>query len=258
MQTRLPPQLVNRPKRSLPSPLGRWLRERPRRFTYRILYIPETIGALVYLSRNLDRLKRTCIAGFTLTCVGDERTYSYIPSRLGDSYADKVARAVLDHEVPSYDAYSFLDRGSDERQYCSPGIDLPVCSVFRSKYGVYPEYHTSLDNFDVVTAAGLGGSFALYTKMITLIEDNRIYRASCLGEPQLGRRKLYPTLSRKEGLTASARDMVNVLAYADGASDVIDIARHCRMSPMQCLAILRTLLAHDLIAPVATAAVPWA
>lgn len=231
----------------LTTAIAQWLQDLPRRFTYRIIFVPETIGALTYLAGNLEALKKNCIAGYVLSCVGDNRAYSYIPSRLGNTYADRVARAVLDHEVPSYTAYTYLDRGSDERQYCSPGIDLPVCSVLRTRYGDYPEYHTSLDNFDVVTAEGLGGAFAVYQKIIQLIETNRYYRATCLGEPQLGRRSLYPTTNKADNPAGDTRKLIDVLAYADGQTDIIDIATYCKLSTAECHRIAGILLQNQLV-----------
>ncbi len=154
--------------------LAKWLASEPRRFTYRIIFIPETIGSIVYLSRNIEPMKRNIVAGFNLTCVGDERAYSYLPSRKGLTLSDKVALNVLRNKHPDFKQYSFLDRGSDERQYCSPGVDLPVVSLMRTKYREFPEYHTSLDNLEFVTPAGLEGSFDLHRDCIELLERNRL------------------------------------------------------------------------------------
>lgn len=205
--------------------LAQWLAHLPqRRYTYRIIIIPETIGALVYLSRHLPHLKKHVIAGFNVTCVGDDRAYSYLPSRAGNTLADQVAQHVLKHQHPDYIAYRFLDRGSDERQYNSPGIDLPVCSLMRSKYGCYPEYHTSLDNLTLVTPQGLYGSYQVLQKAITCLEHNLIWRTTVYGEPQLSRYGLYPTTSIKDNRSTDTRRMLDFLAYADGTLTALAIA----------------------------------
>ena len=131
--------------------LAKWISELDnRKYTYRIIIIPETIGSITYLSRNYQSLQRNVVAGFNVTCIGDERAYSYLPSRQGDTISDRASLHVLKHLQPEFVSYSFLDRGSDERQYCSPGIDLPVCSIMRSKYGRYPEYYNGPRNLDSV------------------------------------------------------------------------------------------------------------
>lgn len=203
--------------------LAKWLASEPRRLSYRIVFGPETIGALVYASRHLEELRSSVAAGFVVTCVGDDRAVSFLPSRLGHTLADRAALHVLRHRAPQFRQYSFLDRGSDERQYCSPGIDLPVVSIMRSKYGEYPEYHTSLDDLSVISPQGLAGAFRLIRESIEVLEANRVYRATCLGEPQLGKRGLYPTLSTRDS-GRSVRTMMNVLAYCDGSHDLIDVA----------------------------------
>jgi len=203
--------------------IAKWLQTIDRHYTYRIVFIPETIGSIVYLSRNLDEMKQNIIAGYNITCVGDDRNYSYLASRQGDTLADRVAQHVLGHMHPEFTAYSYLDRGSDERQYCSPGVDLPVASIMRTKYGEYPEYHTSLDNLDLVSAAGLQGAYEVIRRCIECLEANETLRVTVRCEPQLGKRGLYPTLSTKR-TAEMVRDMMNLLAYADGSRTLLEIA----------------------------------
>ena len=221
--------------------LARWLASLPdRRLTYRIVFAPETLGSIVYLSRHLAEMKANTIAGFVMTCCGDERAWSFMPSRLGDTLADRVALRVLRREAPDFAAYSFLERGSDERQYCSPLVDLPVVGVMRSKYGTYPEYHTSLDDLSLVTQAGLEGSLAMMKRCIEALEASRTYVATQPGEPQLGPRGLYPTVSTRDS-GKTVRAMMNLLAYADGAHDLIDIAERIGESLADCDAMARRL-----------------
>jgi aminopeptidase-like protein len=210
--------------------LARWVSSLGnRRFSYRIVFVPETIGAIVYISRHLDELREKVAAGYVVTCIGDDRAYSLLHSRAGDTLADRAAKLVLKKHAPDFVEYSYLDRGSDERQYCSPGVDLPVASIMRTRYNSYPEYHTSLDDLTLVTPRGLEGGFDAIRKTIELIEHNHTYQATTLCEPQLGKRGLYPTLSTR-GAGYAVRDMTNVLAYADGTRDLIDLADHIGIS----------------------------
>lgn len=217
-----------------------------RSFGYRFLFVPETIGSISYLSRNLARLKEKVRAGYVLSCVGDERAYSHVMSRLGDTLADRALAAALAGRA-EVKTYSFLKRGSDERQYCAPGIDLPVCGFCRSKYGEYPEYHTDADNFDLVTANGLQGAFDVMRTLIDAFETGVHPRTTVLGEPQLGKRGLYPTISQKGSYNAVALRM-NVLAYCDGATDIFTIAGRIGAPLADVVAEIGLLKSHGLIA----------
>ncbi|HXP76393.1 MAG TPA: DUF4910 domain-containing protein [Stellaceae bacterium] len=233
--------------------IARWLASLPeRRYSYRIVFIPETIGSIVYLSRNLETMRKRTVAGFVVTCAGDERAYSFMPSRTGETLADRVALHVMRQLPEGFKRYSFLERGSDERQYCSPLADLPVASIMRSKYGTYPEYHTSLDDLSLITQAGLEGSFRVLRDCLTVLEANRHWRAVVPCEPQLGPRGLYPTLSTREsGL--QVRDMMNLLAYADGKSDLLQIAETIGVPALRVAEIAKTLAAASLLEDVSPA-----
>ena len=227
--------------------LARWLASlSDRRFTYRIVFIPETIGSIVYLSTHLEEMKRNTIAGFVVSCVGDERAHSFLRSRTGNTLADRAGKLVMSHHAPDHVEYSYLDRGSDERQYCSPGVDLPVVSLMRTRYASYPEYHTSLDDLTLVTPAGLAGGYDMIRRCIELLEHNYTYRVTTPCEPQLGKRGLYPTLSTREA-GYSVRGMTNVLAYSDGSRDLVDLATHVGLSGEEAVAIAEQLFAHGLL-----------
>jgi len=227
--------------------LAKYIKNMDNYYTYRFVFAPETIGSLIYMSDKLDILKSNVQAGFILTCVGDERDYSYLSSRYGDTLADKVALNLLENEIKEFKKYSFLERGSDERQYCAPGVDLPICSVMRTKYGKYPEYHTSLDNFDVVTDKGLKGSYDLYTKIIEILENNFNYQVTVLGEPQLGKRGLYPTSCTPDTDYNLAFLYRNFLAYADGKNDLIDIANIIGVSAYKLVEVAKLFKEHKLV-----------
>lgn len=221
-------------------------RQVDRKYTYRFVWIPETIGSITYLSGHLAEMKQNTIAGFVLSCVGDNRTYSYIPSRDGATLADRVAKNVLGFHYPEYVRYTFLDRGSDERQYNAPGVDLPVCVVCRSKYGEYPEYHTSLDNMSLISPEGLEGAYNVYMSMLQAIEYNGFYRIKCFCEPQLGKRGLYPNVSQK-GSYDAVKSMVNFIAYADGKRDLIDISNVIGVPVSELITVITKLTEADLL-----------
>lgn len=212
-----------------------------RRLTYRIVLVPETIGAIAYLSRNIEMMKHN-----TVTCVGDDRAHSMLCTPSGDTLADRVARHALKYGPGTFEVYDFLERGSDERQYCSPGVNLPVASVMRSKYGNYPEYHTSADDLSCVSPAGLAGGYQVLKDCLSILESDGFYRTTTPCEPQLGKRGLYPTISTREsGLLA--RDLTNILAFADGRRDLVALGDRIGRSALDILPAIDKLMQHGLI-----------
>lgn len=232
--------------------LAKWIAALPdRRYSYRIVFIPETIGSIVYLSRNLDEMKPKVVAGYNITCVGDDRAHSYIPSRAGDTLADRVGQHVLKHIDPAYVRYSWLDRGSDERQYCAPGVDLPVASIIRTKYGRYPEYHTSLDDLErVVTPNGLRGGLRALQQAVFTLETNFVPRVTTLCEPQLGKRGLYPDLSIV-GSGRGVRRMMDMISHCDGTIGLLEIAEKIDAPYWELLSLIGPLVEHGLVVEVA-------
>jgi len=228
--------------------LVQWLQSlKERRYTYRVVFVPETIGSVVYLSQHAEIMKKKIVAGFVVTCVGDDRTYSLMPSRCGGTLADRIAEHVLGYKTANYTKYDFLDRGSDERQYCSALIDLPVVSIMRSKHGTYPEYHTSLDDLSLISPMGLAGTFEVLQECLAGLENNYVFRATIPCEPQMSKRGLYSFLSN--GVKGDeAWGMLDFLAYADGRSDLLGIADRVSMSITKCASIARNLEANDLVA----------
>ena len=228
--------------------LAKWLLElKELEYSYRIIFIPETIGSITYLSLHHDCMKDNVFSGFNVSCVGDNRAYSYLPSRNGNTLSDNIAKHVLSHIDPNYKSYSWFDRGSDERQYCAPGIDLPIASIMRTKYGQYPEYHTSLDDLEnVVTPEGLNGGYWALRRAIEVIEKSKNYRVTVLCEPQLGKRGLYPTLSSKKPVE-QVRLMMHLISLCDGTSSLMEIADNLKVPVWDLYDLVDTLVSHGLL-----------
>ena len=204
--------------------VARWLLAQPeRRYTYRILFTVETIGSILYANRHVQHLKDKTIAGYVLTCCGDDNRYGFMQSRKGNTLADRALRQVMKSRTASFDEYGFLEiGGSDNIQFCSPNVDLPVCSLMRSAHGTYREYHNSLDNLDFVSAAGLQGAFETCVKTLALFENNHRWQLTTVGEPQLGRRGLYPS-QENPWPWEKTKLLKKFLAYADGEHDLFDL-----------------------------------
>lgn len=210
--------------------LAKYVQKMNNYYTYRFVFLPETIGSIAYMAKNLYQMKRDIVAGYVLTCLGDERAFSFLPSRKGDRPSDQIALEVLGELGIDFKSFTWLDRGSDERQYCSPGADLPVSSVMRSRYTTYPEYHTNQDTLgQVVTETGLTESLNLYLTIIQKFENLRFPIANQVGEPQLGRRQLYPTTSIK-GDYDRPRLFTNILSLSDGTLELHEISQRLGIS----------------------------
>tara|TARA_A100001015_G_C14886759_1_gene670756 strand:- start:160 stop:1173 length:1014 start_codon:yes stop_codon:yes gene_type:complete len=193
-----------------------------KKYSYRFVFLPETIGSISYLSKKYKKLKANMIAGYVLSCVGDERAFSHIESRNSDSLADLSLEASFIGRKKTK-KYSYIHRGSDERQYCAPGIDLPVAGFSKSKYGEYPEYHTNKDDFNLVTKKGLIESYEIIKTIIKSFETSLKPKYTVLCEPQLGKKGLYPNLSSKRSKIPNLR--LDLLSYADGNKNIFEIAK---------------------------------
>ena len=197
--------------------------------TIRFIFIPETIGSIAYLNKNIKNLKQNVIAGYNLTCIGDERQHSCMMSKYENSPADlALIQAYKNLHIKKFKIYSFLERGSDERQYNSPGVDLPIASIFRTKYGKYPEYHSSLDDFNLVTLKGVTGGFRVAREAINIILNTIYPKYKVLCEPQMGKRDLYPLLSSKQNKGVS-RKYLDFLQYADGKNSLTTISNYIKL-----------------------------
>ncbi|MBR4707487.1 MAG: DUF4910 domain-containing protein [Pseudobutyrivibrio sp.] len=216
-----------------------------RKYTYRFVLNPETIGSLTYLSQNIDVLQTNLKAGVVLSCVGDDMDYSLVQSRYGDTIADKSLKNIVEARE-KHTIYSFLKRGSDERQYNAPGVELPVVGFCRTKYGAYPEYHTSGDDMNLISPAGLQGAYEVMVQWIETMERNGYYKMKVLGEPQLGKRGLFPTVSKK-GDRNEVQILANFIAYCDGRNDLYDISEIIGVPAVELISIVDKLKDNDLI-----------
>ena len=212
----------------------------------RFIFIPETIGSIAYLDRHLSHLKKNVIGGFNLTCIGDNRNHSCMFTKYNNSPSDKALREAYSKLKIKYKIYSFLARGSDERQYNSPGVDLPITSIFRTKYGEYPEYHTSLDDFNVVTKKGIRGGFIVAKEAINILQKKIYPKNQIICEPQMGKRGLYNYLSTKSA-NVKTIPIMNFLQYADGMHDLNEIKRKIKISFKENKKIFNILLKNKLI-----------
>lgn len=227
--------------------LARWLAERPRRYSFRFVFAPGTIGAIVWLSRNEETVKRIR-HGLVLALLGRPGPLVYKRTRSGDAEIDQAASHVLATRDGSHRVIDFDPYGYDERQFGSPGFNLNVGRLTRTPNGEYPEYHTDADNLDLIRPETLADSLAGCQSIVELIEKNRIYRSlSPKGEPQLGRRGLYRAIGGQLDAASVERALLWVLNLADGRHSLLQMAQRSGL-PFDAVFRAATLLEqHELL-----------
>ena len=210
--------------------LARLLANQRRRYSYRFIFAPGTIGSIAWLQRNeqaLNRIKH----GLVLACLGDGGGPSYKKSRQGDAFVDRAVGHVLRHSFPDANIEDFSPYGYDERQYCSPGIDLPVGLFQRSKHGQFSQYHTSADNLDFIEPQHLEGSLQTLITILDVLERDRCYlntNPKC--EPQLGKRGLYDAIGADKDRAGKQMALLWILNLSDGNNTLLDIAERSGIS----------------------------
>jgi aminopeptidase-like protein len=209
--------------------LARYLRQSPRRYTYRFLFIPGTIGSLTWLARNEQTVARIR-HGLVLSCLGDAGGITYKLSRQSDATINRIVEHVLRHDPGPYRIERFIPYGYDERQYCSPGFDLPVGCLMRTPNGRYDEYHTSADNLSLLRVESLDHSLAVLRRIVAIIEGDATYLSlNPKGEPQLGRRGLYATMGGQRSVGYDEMALLWILNLADGRHSLLDIAERAEL-----------------------------
>ena len=207
------------------------LKDKKLHYSYRFLFLPETIGAIYYLSEYGKQLKERLIAGFVVTTIGDRGSFTYKRSRMNDSLPDRVVEMVLNQTEKEFTIEDFFPNGSDERQYCSPGFNLPVGSLMRTRYGKYKEYHTSDDNKSFISFEAMQKSVEKYIEIVDVIEKNRFYTNQFpFCEPQLGKRGLYPTLGSQKEVQDYVEATLWLLNLSDGTNDLISISNRSKIN----------------------------
>jgi aminopeptidase-like protein len=229
--------------------LARGLAGSARRYSYRFLFVPGTIGAITWLARNHD-LVANIRHGFVLTCVGDPAQLTYKRSRRGDTEIDRAFAHVLMQSGEPHEVIDFSPYGYDERQYCSPGFNLPVGCLMRSRHGEFPEYHTSADNLQFVRPEALADSLSKCRSVIDVLEHNRAYlnqNPKC--EPQLGRRGLYSAQTNHENSALRQLALLWVLNLSDGEHSLLDISERAKLPFAAVKEAAMSLVATDLLGP---------
>lgn len=219
-----------------------------REYTYRFVYLPETIGSIYYLTQHGEFFKENLIAGYVITCIGDGGAPTLKLSRRGDTIADKATQKVLKDLDITYKKMDYFPSGSDERQYCSPYFNLPVVSLMRTMYAVYPEYHTSLDNKDIMDFEGMESLIEVYKKVFNVLETNVIHQTLYgKGEPFLQNKGLYSSIGGPKQIPLDTMTVLWIMNQADGNNDLIDISEKSNIPYFDLVKIAKVLESKKMI-----------
>ena len=229
----------------------------------RIIFIPETIGSIAYIKKNFKKLRKNTIGGYVITCIGDTRNHSFLHSKYKNSSSDHAALKAYKKLKIKFKRYDFLERGSDERQFNSPKINLNVCSIMRSKYTKFKEYHTSLDNFTVLTKEGIQGGFNVVKESIKFLMQSQLYNkkrktnksfpiSKIVCEPKLSKRGLYTSLSNtsfgnRNKMSSMRKNILNFIQYSDGTNSLKDISKLIKLPLLKTEKIFLICKRHKLL-----------
>lgn len=215
------------------------------RYSYRFLFLPETIGTIALLNERLSFFKKNTLAVYVLTCLGTEKKFKLIQSPYKDTISEKVATQVL-NKYPSWEKRSFLQRGSDERQWLSPNVSIDCCSIVTSKYGEYKEYHTSKDDLNFISYKALKKSTNLFFKIFMEFEKSYFYFNNSIGEPKMDKFKIYPKISTKNQ-KKTVHSFMDVLSFCNGKNNEKSISEYTNFTPKKTNTILKFLYKKKLI-----------
>jgi aminopeptidase-like protein len=224
--------------------IAKHLSEKKNFYSYRLLFLPETIGCITYLNKKLKEFKNKFIAGYHLTCFGDNGDFSIVNSKNNNSYSDKIAELMLQTKK-NKKKYSFLECGSDERQFNYAGINLPVVALTRSLYGKFKEYHSSNDNLSIANPKSLNDSFNFIKDILEVIEGDYKVFSKTICEPFLSKKNLYRSINNNK-TTIDERNMFNVLYYSDGRS-ISDISLITKINPLEVIKIVNLLKENNIL-----------
>jgi aminopeptidase-like protein len=226
-----------------------FLKKRKNNYSYKIIFLPETIGSISFISQNFEELKKNVLCGFVISCVGDKGQFSKINSRYNNNFADKILNQTFNKYHIKFRKFSYLERGSDERQYCSPLVDLPFCTLTRTKFENYKEYHTSKDDLNFINPKNLFKTINFLKKLIIEIENSILPVNSIKCEPMLSKRKLYPKTKTSANYQEKyfSKKLLDFLSYSDGSNNLSNISQLINTSKAETTKLFETLKKNKLI-----------